>query len=152
MARITWREHDADRVSAVEVIVDGKPVDLKVIAARLKIKVNSVKARLKRRPSKEPLTWDELESNSHAYVYRKKLPAKYVCRNSIRKAMSDKGWSFERLAKKIGSTKEFTNRVLGHKPTDAALTPEFVRRVSVALGLDVAEMQELGAQEVGWRF
>lgn len=136
----------------MQVLVDGEPVDLKVIAKRLNIKVNSVRARLKRRPSKEPLTWEELDSNSHAYTYRKKLPAKYVCRNALRKAMSDKGWSFERLAKKIGSAKEFTNRVLGHKPQDAALTPEFVRRVSLALGLDVEEMQELGAQEVGWRF
>ena len=136
----------------MELEVDGLPVHITDIAKRLGIKPNSVKARLKRRPVQTPLTWDELEDTGHAYVYRKKLPAKYVCRNALRKAMSDKGWSFKRLAKRIDSTKEFVNRVLGHRPQDAALTPEFVRKVSIALGLDVEEMQELGAQEVGWRF
>ncbi len=136
----------------MEIEVDGKKVHITVVAKRLRIKPNSVKARLKRRRADTPLSWEELESNGHAYVYRKKLPAKYVCRNALRKAMSDKGYSFLRLAKKIKSTKEFVNRVLGHQPKNAALTPEFVRKVSIALSLDVAEMQELGAQEVGWRF
>ena len=131
------------------------------IGAYLGIKPASAHARIKRLrkvAGKDiKLTWELLERGSRNFVYRKKLPEKFECRNELRKQLLDRGIGFQELAKKIKTSRQHVDRVLGcvSDKNRYALTPEFVTRVCKVLKLDkldTAYMHELGARENGWRF
>lgn len=144
---------------AYKVKISKELFTFKDIADRLNIKPNSANARVRRLQrvlGRQELTWQELEHGSRGFVYRKKLPAKYQCRNELRKQLVNKGISFQTLANRIGSTRQHVDRVLGsNKKNTYKLTPAFVTRVCKVLDLDeldTAYMHELGARENGWEF
>lgn len=142
------------------VEIEGQRYTFRQLGERLRLKPNSANARLRRVQrvlGRDKVTWQELERGSRGYVYKKKLPEQYECRNAIRRILVDRGIGFQEVADKIGSTRQHVDRVLGtpSKKNRYALTPQFVARVSTMLELDeveAAELQELGAREAGWRF
>jgi hypothetical protein len=140
--------------------IEGQRYTFRQMADRLKLKPNSANARLRRVQrtlGRQAVTWQELERGSRGYVYKKKLPEQYECRNAIRRMLVDRGIGFQEVAKRIKSTRQHVDRVIGtpSKKNRYALTPQFVARISAMLKLDeveAAELQELGAREAGWRF
>lgn len=145
----------------VTVTVEDKQYTFKEIAARTGLKVNSANARYRRLcrilGTKNP-TWAQLERGTRGYIFVRRLPKKYVCRNALRAKLDAQGFNSTSLAAAIGSTRQYVDRVLGVRATLSrpnALTPEFVTRVCKVLRLDEHEtalMHELGAQESGWQF
>ncbi len=141
------------------VHIDGSDYTMREIGKHLNILPNSANARvrrLQRTTGRTELTWDELKRGSRGYVYLAKMPRNYPCRNELRRKLSDRGMTFEHLAKRMGTTREYVNRVLGRvaAKSRATLTPEFVQRCCEALELSpeaTAVVHELGAREVGWR-
>ena len=141
-------------------VVDGVTYDMKQLGAKLNVTPNAITQRLRRLKKvlgKSEFTLDELKRTTRGYVYKQKLPAKYVCRNRIRKLCVDKGFTFKELARRMRTKAQHVDRVLGavHRKNRYALTPEFVSRAAKALELsaeDRADLHELGAREAGWRF
>lgn len=142
------------------VVVDGKTYDMQQLGAKLGVSANAITQRLRRLRrvlGKSEFTLDELQRTTRGYVYKQKLPPKYVCRNHIRKLINDRGWTFEELARRMHTRRQHVNRVLGSvsRKNRHVLTPRFVSAAAYALGLseeDRAELHELGAQESGWLF
>lgn len=143
------------------ILVDGSPRTFAQIGKYLGIKTNSANARVRRLQktlgADVELTWELLERGSRNFVYRKKLPEKFECRNEIRKQLLDRGIGFQELANKMKTSRQHVNHVLGNVPDKSryALTPDFVTRVCKVLKLDRMDthyMHELGARENGWDF
>jgi hypothetical protein len=142
------------------VEVDGVKYDMVQLGAKLGVSANAITQRLRRLKrvlGKTTFTLDELKRTTRGYVYKQKLPAKYVCRNAIRRVCNDQGLTFEELARRMRTKRQHVNRVLGSvsRKNRHRLTPEFVSRVAKALGLNAEEkamLHELGAQESGWLF
>lgn len=142
------------------VVVDGATYDMQQLGTKLGVTPNAITQRLRRLRrvlGKSEFTLEELQRTTRGYVYKQKLPAKYVCRNRIRKLINDRGWTFEELARRMHTRRQHVNRVLGSvsRKNRYVLTPRFVSAAAHALELseeDRAELHELGAQESGWLF
>ena len=91
------------------VVIDGVQYDMQQLGTKLGVSANAITQRLRRLRrvlGKSEFTLKELERTTRGYVYKQKLPAKYVCRNAIRRLCNDKGITYDELAALMGSSRQ----------------------------------------------